>query len=51
MNIKGNILSGLQGFGLGAILMAYVCNYNRSQLPVAVMCLVASVIFRVITKE
>lgn len=40
------ILTILQIFSAIAILIAYMCNYNRTQLPIATMCLIMSVIFR-----
>ena len=42
-----NLLTGLQGFGFGAIVMAYICNYNKDQLPVALVLLTFSVISRI----
>lgn len=51
MKFEEHLYSGVQGFGLGAILMAYVCNYNRSQLPFALMCLVFSILSRLAYKK
>jgi len=44
------VYTALQGFGAGAIVMAYVANYNKGQLPIAMMCLIASVILRIRSK-
>lgn len=44
------LLSVVQGLAAGAIIMAYICNYNRSQLPIAIICLIASVISRTKTE-
>lgn len=46
-----NLYTWLQGFGLGAITMAYVANYNRKQLPIAALFLVFSILLRVKTKK
>lgn len=46
MKFTEHLYSGLQGFGFGAIIMAYINNYNRSQLPFALLCLILSILFR-----
>lgn len=46
--LLGHLYSGLQGFALGAILMAYVVDYNRSQLPMAFIFLIISIALRFI---
>lgn len=38
--------TGVQGFLAGAIVMACICGYNRSQMPIAIVCWIASIIFR-----
>lgn len=42
--------TAIQGFGAGSIVMAYVSNYNRSQLPLATILLVMSILFRLGSK-
>lgn len=46
----GHLYSAIQGFGFGAIVMAFVAGYNTSQLPLALICLIASVVFRLTDK-
>lgn len=46
MRFKEHLYSGLQGFGLGAIVMAYINNYNVRQLPIALICLIFSILCR-----
>lgn len=46
-----HLYTGVQGFGLGAIAMAYVANYNRSQLPIALLCLGVSIVCRIKTQK
>lgn len=46
-----HLLTLVQGFGLGALVMAYVADYNRGQLPLAVMFLVISIIFRILVNR
>lgn len=48
--MKIDLYTGLQGFALAAILIAYVADYNRSQLPFALMCLIFSVMLRVLNR-
>lgn len=45
MNLK-HFYTGAQGFALGGIAMAYIANYNRSQLPFALICWTLSILFR-----
>lgn len=45
-----HLFTAIQGFGAGAIVMAYVCGYNLSQLPIAALCLFVSVISRLGSK-
>lgn len=49
--MKIDLHTGLQGFTIGAIAMAYVANYNRSQLPMAVLCVIISIICRLGSKK
>lgn len=51
MEIKEHLYTGLQGFGIGAIVMAYVSNYNRSQLPIAALCIIISILLRFTDKK
>lgn len=41
-----HLYTALQGFVAGAIAIAYIANYNRSQLPIAIICLIFSVLLR-----
>lgn len=45
MKRRSYLLTALQGFLVGAIVMAFIADYNRSQLPLAVLCLLASFLF------
>lgn len=51
MRFTEHLYSGFQGFCIGAIAMAYVADYNRSQLPFALMCLFMSIFLRVKSKN
>lgn len=51
INLKEHLYSALQGFGLGGIVMAYITNYNRSQLPIALLCLIFSIVCRFGSKK
>lgn len=44
--MKGNIYTAIQGFALGGIAMAYISDYNRSQLPLAFIFWCNSILFR-----
>ena len=33
IKVREHLYTALQGFACGAIVMAYITNYNRSQLP------------------
>lgn len=44
MKRKISYLSLLHSFTLGAIVMAYIADYNRSQLPWAIICLSVGII-------
>lgn len=46
-----HLYTALQGFGFGAIVMAYITNYNTSQLPTALIGLTLSVICRIASKK
>lgn len=46
MNLKENLYSAFQGFLLGSIVMAYIADYNKEQLPIAFMFLAISVLSR-----
>lgn len=46
MKIAEHIHTGLQGFGFGAIVMAYIANYNRDQLLMALIFLIFSILLR-----
>lgn len=39
------------GFGVGSIVMGYVANYNRSQLPIALVCLIILILCELGNKE
>ncbi len=43
-----NLITCFQAFCLGAIVMAYVADYNRNQLPTALLFLTISIVFRLI---
>jgi len=45
-NVKIDWYTGVQGFAAGAIVMACICNYNRSQMPIAIVAWFMSIIFR-----
>lgn len=47
MDFKEHFFTALQGFGLGAIIMGFVANYNITQLPIALICLVFSIFLRI----
>ena len=47
MKLTEHLYTVLQGFGAGAIIMAYVANYNRSQLPLAILCMIISILLRI----
>lgn len=51
MKVEEHLYTGFQGFCLGAIVMAYITNYNRTQLPIAVVCLVISILSRLASKK
>ena len=36
----------VQGFAAGSIVMAFIADYNRSSLPIAFICLMLSIIWR-----
>lgn len=36
----------VQGFAAGALVMAFIADYNRSSLPMAFICLILSIILR-----
>ena len=40
---RSQVHTALQGFVAGAIVMAYITNYNRSKLPMAICCLLLSI--------
>lgn len=44
--LSSHLYSAFQGFALGLIVMAYICDYNTSQLPLAFGCLCISVLTR-----
>ena len=46
MKFTEHLYSGIQGFTFGVIVMAYVCDYNRSRLPIAILCLIFSLVMR-----
>lgn len=46
-----HLYSGFQGFCIGAIVMAYINNYNTSQLPFALICIVISILARIGSKK
>lgn len=49
--MKIDLYTGFQGFCLGAIAMAYVYNYNRRQLLIAITFLTLSIISRLLYKK
>lgn len=51
MGFKKYFYAGLQGFCLGAIVMAYIADYNREQLPIAVGCLVLAVLSNIYSED
>ena len=51
MNKLEHLYSGVQGFALGGIIMAYIADYNRSQLPIALLFLGISFICRIAYKK
>lgn len=46
MRFAEHLYSGFQGFCIGAIVMAYIADYNRSQLPFALVCILISILLR-----
>ena len=46
--LSSHLYSAFQGCALGLIVMAYICDYNTSQLPLALMCLGFSILTRFI---
>jgi hypothetical protein len=51
MKIEEHLYTAFQGFLVGAIVMAYVSNYNRSQLPIALLFAVIGILSRVGSKK
>lgn len=39
-------ITALDGFLAGAIVMALITGYNRSSMPIAIVCLIASILCR-----
>lgn len=39
-----HLSSSAQGFLAGLILMAIICDYNRNQMPIGIICLIVSVL-------
>ena len=46
MRGREHLYTALQSFAAGAIVMAYIANYNRNQLQIAVLCLLFSIAVR-----
>ena len=46
MENKSHFYTAFQGFLVGALLMAYVADYNREQLPFALLALILSFLCR-----
>ena len=44
MKFSEHLFTALQGFAFGSIIMAYINNYNRSQLPFAFLTLIFSIL-------
>lgn len=51
IRVREHLYTALQGFASGAIVMAYITNYNRSQLPIAVLCLLFSIVTRMCPED
>ena len=49
--ILSHIYTAIQAFVLCVIVMEFIFNYNRSQLPIALICLIISVFARVLNKK
>lgn len=49
--VREHLYTTLQGFAAGAIVMAYITNYNRNQLHIAVLCLLFSIAVRMGEKD
>lgn len=47
MDILEHLYTGFQGFVVGAIAMAYVADYNTSQLPIAILFILVAIISRI----
>lgn len=50
MKFTEHLYTALQAGAIGAILMAYIADYNRGQLPLAIMCLSLSILCRIASK-
>ena len=48
---REQLYTALQSFAAGAIVMAYIANYNRNQLQTAVLCLLFSIAARMWAKD
>lgn len=42
---------GIRWFVLGGIFMAYIANYNRDRIPIALLMLLASVLFNIVNNK
>lgn len=47
MKLTEHLYTALQGFRARVIIMVYVANYNRSQLLLAILCMIISVLLRI----
>lgn len=46
-----HLFTFVQGLGVGAIVMGYVADYNTSQLPLAIVCMIISFLSRLGSKN
>lgn len=51
MKFAEHLYSAFQGFLAGIIFMAYIVDYNRSRLPIAILFLVIGVLSRLASKK
>ena len=45
---REQLYTALQSFVAGSIVMAYIANYHRNQLQIAVLCLLFSIVTRML---
>lgn len=46
-----HVYTAFQGFALGVIVMGFITNYNRSRLPIALICIIISIVSRFLSER